>query len=428
VAVAAEEVALVETTSQSEVSPPRSRRTADDKTKDGGGCTSIMDTKTGTPTCWVNNGGWTQCTGLDSAKCSTVCDNAAMLASQCAGKKDVTKDDGKGTKKGANDDGKKDDGKTTATGTSSFEHTWTGQAMKTRTYSMVKPSSGNPGGMVVVLQPGGGGCGTLSSLAQSKSLLVVCPFSLGASWKAQHPGDSEDVDFIAQLITSLTASQSVPVGKVIITGFSFGGSMAFRVLCERSDVVGGIVPMGQSFLEPAGGHVPKGSESTNMTTTEQALQLMNAARKGANKCDPKFKRPHFALVGTVDNYYGETGGTYKGKRLWEFFSTNVQGCTGQISSSSAAESQAITGKTGSTCYHYSSCPSLSSASMNKYCTVDGFGHDTTGWEVLVANAFVAVFGASSVRASGSSTSSALLSTTSALHSSLLFALITLVAL
>lgn len=348
------------------------------------GCSSAMS-KLGAPVCWVNvNSVWTECKDVSSTACDTVCQNSAMLSSQCTSDKSGNKD---GSGKDVKDNSGKKETQQHHTGTNDFAHTWA-NTVKTRTYSWKRASTYPPAGMVVVLQPGGGSCGSLSSLAHSSNLLVVCPLTLGSTgWKAQLPHDSEDVDFIAELITSLTTSQSVPAGKVIVSGFSFGGTMAFRLLCERSDVVGGIVPMGQSFLEPAGGHVAKGTESASMTTTQQALQLMNEARNGANKCDPATKRPHYALVGTADTYYGEASGAYKGKTLWEFYSTIVQGCTGQLASSTPTESQDITGKTGSTCYHYPSCPGLSTGSLNQYCTVQGFGHETTGWEVLVANAF-----------------------------------------
>lgn len=420
VAVTAGKGTLADTDSQKEQSLPMPRRT-EEKNDGKEGCTSTMDSKTGTPTCWVNHNGWKSCKDVDANACTTVCQNSAMLSSKCtdSGGKDGGGKDG-GDKDGGDKDGWEKDGGKTPTASSSFEHTWK-SATKTRTYSMVKPSAAQPVGMVVVLQPSGGSCGGLSSLAQSNSLVVVCPFSSGSAWKSLHPEDSEDVDFIAKLITSLTASEGVPAGKVIVTGFSWGGTMAFRVLCERSDVLGGIVPMGQSFFEPAGGHVPKGSERSDMTTTQQALQIMNTVRNGADKCVPTPSRPHFALVGTQDNFYGEAAGAYKGKALWEFYSTTVTGCSGPVSSSSAAESQAITGKAGSTCYHYSSCPGLSKGSLNQYCTVSGFGHETTGWEGLVASAFANFFGAGTSSASSASLSSG---TTHAMLSSLAFALTT----
>ena len=237
----------------------------------------------------------------------------------------------------------------------------------------------------------------MSTLAQSSGtiylpMLVVCPYASGSGWKGMS-GDGEDVDFIANLITSLSTSQGVPPGRVLITGFSAGGSMAYRVYCERADVIGGIVPWGQTFFEPTGGHVQKGSEIAGMTSTQQALQIQNTARQGAGRCTPQPTRPHYALVGTADGFYGEAGGVYSGKILWEFFSTNVLGCTGSSSAALTGQAaQTITGKSGSTCYEYPSCPGLASASLNRYCTTTGFGHDTAGWEGFVAAAFGHFFG------------------------------------
>ena len=58
----------------------------------------------------------------------------------------------------------------------------------------------------------------------------------------------------------------------------------------------------------------------------------------AHRCDPAQPRPHFAHVGSRDEYYGEEGGIYQGSALWERYSTTVLGCTGspQPSSESAA--------------------------------------------------------------------------------------------
>jgi len=33
----------------------------------------------------------------------------------------------------------------------------------------------------------------------------------------------------------------LPAGKVIMSGYSAGGSMAFRFMCERSEMIAGLV-------------------------------------------------------------------------------------------------------------------------------------------------------------------------------------------
>ena len=203
-----------------------------------------------------------------------------------------------------------------------FTHTWNG-AEVTRSYNSVAPgTSCSSQGMAVVLDPDGTGySGDLSALAEAMCILVVCPLSTNGWQSFLSDGDSEDVDFIAELIRSLQASHSTPVENVVITGFSFGGSMSYRVWCERSDVVTGIVVMAQTFLEPAAGHLEKDQEVTGQTATETVLDKIATARQTSDKCDPEFKRPHYAVVGTTDNYYGEVGRAYNGKLLWEPYCT-----------------------------------------------------------------------------------------------------------
>jgi len=285
------------------------------------------------------------------------------------------------------DEDKDDDGGSTAQ--IEFTHTWNDAAI-TRGYSMVQPSAScSSQGMAVILDPDGtGSCGTWSSLADSLCILVVCPLSTGG-WQATAPdGDSEDVEFIAELVQSLQAEHSTPADKVIITGFSFGGTMSYRVWCERPDVVTGMVAMGQTFFEPATGHNSKDDEVAGQTETETALQRMTAARDAGDGCVPADKRPHYAVVGTSDEYYAEDGGVYVGRSLWEFMSTEVLGCTG---SPTGSDGSAITGDP-STCFEYPSCVGLT-ASLNRYCTVTDRGHETGDWSATLATAFADFYGA-----------------------------------
>merc|ERR1711933_183994 len=59
-----------------------------------------------------------------------------------------------------------------------------------------------------------------------------------------------DVDFLEALIHDLVEEYSVPEEKVIIAGFSNGGSMAYRYFCEKSDTIGGTVVVGQTYADP----------------------------------------------------------------------------------------------------------------------------------------------------------------------------------
>jgi poly(3-hydroxybutyrate) depolymerase len=347
--------------------------------------------------CWVKltSGVYTTCKAsaeYPNCACTTTNCNCAAYSANC----------GKGSDKGSGTT----TGKGPSTGTFQFDHTWQG-VKKQRSYLLAKPTGTcSLQGLVVVIAPEGGNCFSLGSLADTMCILVACPYSQG-SWKAFHgSGDSEDVDFVAALIPSLLRSHGkTPLddvwGNVIVTGFSAGGSMSYRIGCERSDVVGGLVLYGQTFFEPASGHVQKGADISGMTITEQALQMMAAARQTSNKCDPQFKRPHYAVVGTQDNYYGEAAGAYKGKALWERYSTTVLNCTGTPAAGDPAVAQAITGQASSVCTQYASCSGLGS-SLNKYCTVTGMGHDTNGWDHFTKKAFASFFQTTTTSSEGTS--------------------------
>eukprot|EP00930_Biecheleria_cincta_P027412 TRINITY_DN19261_c0_g1_i2.p1 TRINITY_DN19261_c0_g1~~TRINITY_DN19261_c0_g1_i2.p1 ORF type:complete len:698 (-),score=75.30 TRINITY_DN19261_c0_g1_i2:211-2304(-) len=276
---------------------------------------------------------------------------------------------------------------TTADGLN-FIHTWHGAPVM-RSYNLHTPSAScGLQGMAVVLDPGGSGeCSEFSSWVDSMCILVVCPqkASSRSAWLAMGTdGDSEDVEFIAALIQSLRATYRSPANKVIVTGFSLGGSMSYRLWCERADVVTGIVAIGQSFVEPAAGHVGQGGCGSDCTDT--ALQMGATARSNGNGCAAQPNRPHYAVVGTLDENYGESSGAYRGKALWERMSTTVLGCAGSPTGSDGAS---IT-VDASTCYEYPSCAGLS-ASLNKYCSVPGRGHSTEHWQMSVRTAFANFF-------------------------------------
>ena len=108
----------------------------------------------------------------------------------------------------------------------SFQYTWQGQT-QTRTCAKVDPN-GNRTGLIVSLH-GAGGSGTsacsesMNSLPASIRVVLACPSGRSGSWKAfsgcvdcassgsiADEMDSEDVEFIDQLISHLITDQSIP--------------------------------------------------------------------------------------------------------------------------------------------------------------------------------------------------------------------------
>ena len=104
-----------------------------------------------------------------------------------------------------------------------------------------------------------------------------------------------------------------------MSGFSQGGSMAFRFNCEKSESIGGLVIGGQAWFDPTLGYY----DYTN-----------NNVLKGKAICNPTFKRPFLNVIGNVDNYYGEDASSvisgFVGIANWRNYSTEVLMCTGDV--------------------------------------------------------------------------------------------------
>jgi hypothetical protein len=241
--------------------------------------------------------------------------------------------------------------------------------------------------------------GENSALPESLGVVLACPTGRGGAWKAfsSDGQDSEDVAFIAAVIEHLKSEYSIPEGRTILTGFSLGVSMSYRVSCERSDLLGGLVQYGMNWIEPAAGHMPKGTPGDATQFALDGAARIRAASTpsvpGAEKCAPEFKVPHYQAVGLEDVYAGDTHGAYKSKILWMDYSTNVLGCTGEpvlLENPVHPQSQ---------CWQYPSCLSISTRvpggspeDMNVYCAVEDMGHETQFQGRLIAQAYEDFFG------------------------------------
>merc|ERR1719197_2172435 len=166
--------------------------------------------------------------------------------------------------------------------------------------------------------------------------------------------------------------------------------MAYRVGCERSDLVGGLVPYGMNWMEPAAGHPPKDLELSPGTTYTDALLGMHAEVRTdpSRMCDPDFTRPHYSAIGTEDVYAGDTAGAYEGKTLWMDYSPHVLGCVGEPYVSAMPE---LVVPPWGQCWEFPSCPELERTDSNVYCAVQGMGHETTHQATFLATAYRSFF-------------------------------------
>lgn len=134
-----------------------------------------------------------------------------------------------------------------------------------RTYRLYVPRSveAEPRLPLVVALHGGLGSGDqfaensqFEALAESEGFAVVFPDGMDRTWNAgtccggAARNAVDDVDFLASLVASLR--ERLPIGdeRVFVTGHSNGAMMAFRLACERSDLVAAVAPVAGSLEIP----------------------------------------------------------------------------------------------------------------------------------------------------------------------------------
>lgn len=69
----------------------------------------------------------------------------------------------------------------------------------------------------------------MSSLADEQRFFVVYPLSIGNEWELGV--DGLDVDFVDQLITSLSSSYNIDQDRIYAAGFSYGGLFVHDLAC-----------------------------------------------------------------------------------------------------------------------------------------------------------------------------------------------------
>lgn len=132
-----------------------------------------------------------------------------------------------------------------------------------RSYRLYLPSAASrPGANLPLVVALHGGLGTpdqfaatsrLETLAESEGFIAAFPAGIERTWNGGaccRPASAlrvDDTGFLAALIESLQATLPVDAGRVLVTGHSNGAIMAFRLACERPDVVDAVVPVAGSL-------------------------------------------------------------------------------------------------------------------------------------------------------------------------------------
>ncbi len=81
----------------------------------------------------------------------------------------------------------------------------------------------------------------LDDVADTEGIAVAYPYGLNGSWNAGRccgasANKVDDVGFLTQIVSLVASIRPIDMNRVYIAGFSNGGMMALRAICERPDV------------------------------------------------------------------------------------------------------------------------------------------------------------------------------------------------
>lgn len=78
--------------------------------------------------------------------------------------------------------------------------------------------------------------------AARNGLLLIAPDGLGKSWSFWGE-NSRDVDFVDRVLADAARRWPIDRARVYVSGFSYGGAMAWRLACQRGDAFAGYLPI-----------------------------------------------------------------------------------------------------------------------------------------------------------------------------------------
>jgi polyhydroxybutyrate depolymerase len=131
----------------------------------------------------------------------------------------------------------------------------------------------------------------LSAIANAKGITVVYPNGIDKGWndgrrnrRGQLVRDTADVAFIEALVKHLIAKGLADPNRVVFTGISNGGTMSFKMACDSSLKIAGIVPVVANIPEPLDCSRAR-TKLINIISTDDRLMPMAGGRirKGAVK-------------------------------------------------------------------------------------------------------------------------------------------------
>lgn len=94
--------------------------------------------------------------------------------------------------------------------------------------------------------------GSLTGAAAREGLALVAPHGLNKTWS--YPGSPDasrdEFAFLDALVADLRDRHGLPVDRILVTGFSMGGSMAWNAACHRGALFAGFAPVAGAYWDP----------------------------------------------------------------------------------------------------------------------------------------------------------------------------------
>lgn len=88
----------------------------------------------------------------------------------------------------------------------------------------------------------------IGSATRSSGVLLIAPNGLGKSWDFWKPG-SRDTDFAKTVLDDVAARFPIDRENLMVSGYSWGSSMAWRFACEAGNEVGILLGISGTFYD-----------------------------------------------------------------------------------------------------------------------------------------------------------------------------------
>ncbi len=126
------------------------------------------------------------------------------------------------------------------------------------TYRIALPDGDGPFPAILFFHPYQGTAaavmrnGALLGQAAERGIAVIAPQGIGNSWS--FPGspeqDRDEFAFVDALVADIADRFPIDMDRIMVSGFSVGGSMAWNVACYRGSYFAGFAPVAGDYWNP----------------------------------------------------------------------------------------------------------------------------------------------------------------------------------